>query len=365
MQFPELGFYALPGHVHEPKKVFHEIDKADELGLGSVWLAERLNTKEVGVLSGIAAAKSQRMGIASGLISNLPLRNPLVVAGYASTMAAITDNRFALGIGRGIDALADRTGTARLNFKLLEDYIGILRRLWRGESVHYEGPAGTLRGASLGMTLDVPPPIIMGAMGAKTAYWSGQHCDGVVLNSLWSTSAVRESVKLIRQGAKDAGRNPKSVKVWAILMAACEVSEEVMLQTIIRRINTYVLFPPLFDGICDANGWDRSVAVEVRKAMAEIDGVPKPGTLGDEHTSREIADLRKVMALYPTQWIREGCAAGSAEECAPLLTERFEAGADGILFHGTTPDDLAPLLRLWRKQRPVALFEGRSVNPGL
>ena len=99
--YPELGYYTLPGHVTHPGDAHREISDGEAMGLGSVWISDRLNTKNVEVLSGIAAAHSQSMGIAAGLIANLPLRHPLVVAAYASTMQLLTGGRFALGIGRG------------------------------------------------------------------------------------------------------------------------------------------------------------------------------------------------------------------------------------------------------------------------
>jgi 5,10-methylenetetrahydromethanopterin reductase len=367
-QFPELGYYTLPGHVSDPKLVIEEVKIGDELGLGSVWISERLNTKNVEVLSGVAAAVSGRMGIASGLIANLPLRNPLVTAAYASTMMKLTDNRFALGVGRGVDGLADATGTARLNFKLLEDYIGILRQLWRGESVTYDGIAGNLRGVTLGMTLDPMPPVIMAVMGDKTAYWAGRFCDGVVYNSLWTKQAVEHSTCLVRKGAEDAGRDPKSVKVWTILVTACEVSEDIMLKDIVRRMNTYLLFPPMFDSICDANGWDKKAAIKLREALSKIDGDKKKmqkGMMGDENTSRNLDDVRRTFDLYPKEWIYEGNAVGTADECAQCVRDRFDAGADGVLLHGSHPSNLAPLLKVWPKYRPVGIFDKRSANPGL
>jgi probable F420-dependent oxidoreductase len=362
-QFPEFGFYALPGHAPAPKRIFEEIATADEIGLGSTWIGERPNTKDIGVTSGIAAAITRRMGIAAGLIANLPLRHPLVIAGYGSTMAAVTDNRFTLGIGRGLDQVAAVTGTPRLNFKLLEDYIGILRQLWSGETVNYEGPLGKMHGLALGITLDVPPPILMGLLGKKTAYWAGRHCDGIVLTSLWTPAAVREFAQVARQGAKDAGKDPAKFRVWTTLMTACEVPEEVMLQTIIRRINTYILFPEAFDVICDANGWGRGVTVTVRNALKEYDSVIRAGPWGDEHTTRELDHLRRIRDLYPEEWILEGCAVGSAGDCVRSIQQRFEAGADGILFHGTSPDHLPPLLDAWRRIRP-ADFDQKPVNPG-
>ncbi|HEX6093872.1 MAG TPA: TIGR03857 family LLM class F420-dependent oxidoreductase [Dongiaceae bacterium] len=364
VQFPELGFYALPGHTLDPKPIFQQIRTADEIGLGSTWIAERLNTKEIGVLSGVAAALSPRMAVVAGLMGNLPMRNPLVVAGYASTMAMLSDNRFALGLGKGVAQLADMTCTPRVTMKIIEDTVDMLRRLWRGESVSYEGPAGKLRNATLSMALDIPPPIIIGLLGWKTAYWAGRVADGVVLNSMTSTRAVREYVRVIRAGARDSGRDPASVKVWTILMTACEVPEETMLRTIIRRMNTYILWPAAFDWTCEVNGWDKAVAAGIRQTLAEIDGPMKSGgTLGDEFTTRDRDKLRRMRDAYPSHWIHDGSAVGTAAECAPLIRERFEAGADGILFHGTSPDDLPPLLGAWRRIRP-AQFDQRSVVPG-
>lgn len=362
---PELGVYALPGHVFEPKQIVEEIAAADELGLGSVWISERLNSKNVEVLSGLAAAKTSRMGIASGLLANMPLRNPLVTAGYASTMMMLTDNRFALGVGRGFNYLADAAGIPHSTFKIMEDYITILRQLWRGERVDYSGPLGTFRGMVLGAKLETPPPVIMAVMGDKTCHWAGQFCDGVLLNALWGPAAVRHSAQLVRQGALDAGRDPNSVRIWTILVTACDVPEEVVLTTVIRRMNTYLLAREIIGLRCDANGWDRSAADKLRDALKVFDTGPQAGMHQDEHTTRNLDHLRKMRELYPKQWLNEGVAIGTAHECVQKALDRFDAGADGILFHGTHPAHLRSFMEVWRAQRPKGRFDGRSANPGL
>ena len=363
-RFPELGFYSLPGHALSPKDIFEEVRSGDDLGFGSTWVGERPNTKDIGVMGGIAAAESPNMGIATGLISNLPLRHPLAIAGFASTMASVTDGRFALGIGRGIDKLADMTGTTRLTFKLLEDYITILRQLWRGEAVTYDGPAGKLGGIPLGIELETPPPVIMGPMGYKGCYWAGQHCDGVLLTSLMTKNAVTELSSAVRKGAEDAGRDPQSVRIWTIQVTACDVSEEDVLNYVVRRMNTYVLFPSMMKVMCKANGWDLAVAEKIRRTLAEIDGSDTSGAMSDEHTSRELDDLRRMRELYPDEWLYEGNAVGSAQDCAKHTREMFDAGVDSVLFHGSPPQKLASLLKVWPKHRPVEKVQGLSVNPG-
>ena len=365
IRFPELGYFALPGHALTPKNLFQEVADGDALGLGSVWVSERFNSKEIGVMSGAAAARSDNIGIATGLIGNLPLRHPLVLAGYASTMAQITDNRFTLGMGRGMNSWADATGTPKLNFKLLEDYVTILRSLWRGETVNYRGPLGNFTNMGLGISLEQIPPIIMAGMGDKTCEWAGKHCDGVVFNSLWTKEAVERSTRIVRKSAMEAGRDPEDVRVWTIQVTACETSEEDMLTYVIRRMNTYILFKWMFDTLCEHNGWDASKADKLRQELAAIDGEYKSGGYGDESTTRDMDLLRRMRDLYPEEWIYGGNAVGTADDCAKATLERFQAGADGVLIHGSPPKKLAPLLEAWPKYRPHDRFTGRSVNPGL
>ena len=365
--FPELGFYTLPGHVDDPGRILSEPAEGEGLGLGSVWISERFGTKDIGVLSGVALARTERIGIASGLIGQLGLRSPLVTASYASTMMEVSGGRFALGIGRGIDAVADATGTPRATFAYLEDYIDVLRRLWRGERVEHDSPVATLKGSTLGMEMEVPPPIVMAAMGDETCRWAGRHCDGVLFNSLWSTEAVEHSTRMVREGAEQAGRDPASVRVWTILVTACEVPEETMLNTIVRRMNTYMYFPFFVEALCRVNGWDPAKAAEVTATLKEIDaGAQAPkGALGDEATSREVGALRRMYEAYPEEWIHQGNAVGDREHCAKCALERFEAGADGVLFHGSAPGDLAPVLEAWPRHRPASVPDGLPANPGL
>jgi 5,10-methylenetetrahydromethanopterin reductase len=361
--YPEFGYYALPGHALDPRTLPEELTTGERLGLGSVWLSERLNTKSVEVCSGVAAALTTRMGIASGLMSNMPLRNPLVSAAYASTMSKLTGDRFALGIGRGVNALADRTGTPRLTFRLMNDYIDVMRRLWRGETVSHDGPAGRFEGLALGAELETPPPIIAAAMGDQTARWAGRVCDGVVFNSLWSAKAVANSAEMVRQGAEEAGRNPAEVRIWTVLVTACDVPRDVMLATIIRRMNTYLYIPGMFEDLCQVNGWDPAPLPKLRAALAEIDTTSATGVVGDEATTRDHTQLERLAAMYPEEWIAEGNAVGDPEQALRAVRDRLDAGADGILFHGTHPADLATLLTAWDRHRTQQQMPSLA-NPG-
>lgn len=145
-------------------------------------------------------------------------------------------------------------------------------------------------------------------------------------------------------------------------MTACEVPDEIYLSTIVRRMNTYFYVPGFFETLCSVNGWDASELPVLRGALAEIDPATQKGMLGDEATTRVIDEIRRVADLYPKHWITEGNGVGSSTEVAEATRARFDAGADGVVFHGTHPTHLTPLLQVWdrhRPQRPVL-----SANPG-
>lgn len=363
IKYPELGAYMLPGHIFDPREAIGETEAARDLGLGSIWVSERFSAKNCDVLSGAAAMLTDEMGIAAGLIQNLPTRHPIATAGYAATMAKLTGDRFALGVGRGTASFADATGTPRINFKVMGDYIDVLRKLWRNERVDYEGPLGTFTNLRLGVELDRTPPVMVAAMGDKTLEWAGANADAVILNSLWSPSAVAHSANLIRKGAEEAGKDPNTVRIWTILMTACDVPEEKFLSWIVRRINTYLVFPPLFDAICDGNGWDKSLAPGLRAALAELDGPPASGTMGDEATTRDFDKLRRMADLYPREWIEQGCAVGTGADGARAIADRIDAGAHSVLFHGSHPQNLGTVVEAWGAIRPAKL-DALSPNPG-
>lgn len=354
--FPEFGFYAQPGHVFDAPRVLDDTRTGEALGLGSLWISERLGAKDAPVLSGAAAAVSDRIHIGSGLIANLPLRHPLAVASYGATMSLLSGGRFVLGIGRGQPALAKATHTPNLTFEILESYVAALRALWRGEAVSGTAGGWQMDGVSLGMELADPPPIIMGVEGDKTAQWAGRVCDGVMIQGLWNVEGTAHTARLVRAGAEAAGRDPAEVEILAALITACEVSEEEMLQTIIRRWNTYMHYPVFLDNVCRINGWDRKRMEDIRERVNAISLRRRPassGPWGDENVSRELGDLIEARDLYPTEWLHAAFAVGDRRHCAQAVRDRMDAGCDGIIFHGTTPANLKPLIEAWPDFRPT------------
>src|ERR1700761_7483303 len=73
---------------------------AEALGFRRVFLSERWNLKEAGVVLAAIAARTEHIDVASGIITT-PARHPLHAAGLGATLQAAFGPRFVLGLGRG------------------------------------------------------------------------------------------------------------------------------------------------------------------------------------------------------------------------------------------------------------------------
>lgn len=356
-KFPELGFYTLPGHTRTPADLIDEVRQAEAMGIGSAWISERVDVKEVSVLAGAAAAVTQDIYICSGA-TNINTRHPVITASMATTASRLSHGRFALGVARGIGVRTGLWGLAPVSNAHLREFVDMMKSLWRGERVMgYDGPLGNYPYLHMADWIDDADkiPLLFGAWGEKSLEFAGGIFDGVYLSTFFSDTAVAKAVAAVRRGAEKAGRDPASVKVWSVVATACEPDEETYLRAIIARMATYLQAPDLAQLLIDINGWN---AAPLEKFRANETVASMRGGIDSSAT---LDQLREIAPLIPPEWLP--AAIGSAEACAQRWQDQFKAGADGVIIHAATPRQFAPVLKAYEKIRDAKRFEGRSNRP--
>jgi alkanesulfonate monooxygenase SsuD/methylene tetrahydromethanopterin reductase-like flavin-dependent oxidoreductase (luciferase family) len=127
-----------------PAQGIEDIVDAERVGFRAAWMSERWDIKEAAVILSGGAARTSRIEIATGLVCPTT-RHPWQMAAFAATMQCCYGPRFTLGLGRGDNAIFRDMGLRMSTYRELTDYVEILRTLWRGDTVSYDGPAARAR----------------------------------------------------------------------------------------------------------------------------------------------------------------------------------------------------------------------------
>ncbi|MFM8564091.1 MAG: TIGR03857 family LLM class F420-dependent oxidoreductase [Acidimicrobiia bacterium] len=342
-QLHELGFYTLPGAPKSPRDLIAEVERAEELALGSCFISERFNIKEAVTLSGAVGAVSRRLGICTAA-TNHNTRHPLVTASYATTMHRLTGGRFTLGIGRGIEALYRAYGMSPVTTAQMEDFVGVMRRLFAGEVIiGHDGPMGRYPVLALDPSFSEDIPLGITAFGPRTLELAGRAFDCVILHTFFTDETTARCVRIVRESAERAGRDPASVKIWSCFATIGDhIAEDVRLKKTVGRLATYL--QAYGDLMVSTNHWDPAVLERFR----EDDFVR--GFRGALDNAATTEDLQRVAPLIPDEWLAPA-ATGTAEQCVAAIRGQFDLGVDGVIMHGASPDDLAPIVGEYRRTK--------------
>ena len=346
-RFPELGFYVLPGHSRTPRDALKQAQDAEALGVGNLMLSERADYKEASAICGAIAAVTESIYIGTSA-TNLNTRHPVVTASMGSTLNRLSNGRFALGLAKGVNLRWRALGLPVITYQREAEFIRLMRRLWRGETISgYEGALGNYAQLSLAPYIDEDIPMSL--------EHAGRVYDGVHLHTFMGPAALTTAVRQVRAGEAAAGRAPGTVKVWSVLATACDVDEATYLKYIIARLVTYLQIPGYGDMLAEINGWDADQLAAIRSS----DAVTSVGGLVDSVASTQ--QMAAIEPLVPEAW--RSAAVGTAQSCAERWVQEFEAGADGIIIHASTPEEFAPVLDAYARIRPDALFAERTNRP--
>ena len=355
-QMNEIGFYVLAGQPQSPAELLDEVPTAESLALGSVFISERFNIKEGVTLSGAVGAISQSLGIATAA-TNHNTRHPIVTASYATTMHRLTNGRFTLGLGRGIAPLFDAYGIPRITTAQLEDFVGILRRLFRGEVIiGHDGPAGSFPVLHLDASFQEDIPIGFVAFGPNSLAFAGRNVDMVVLHTFFTDETTERCVRAIRTAAEEHGRDPASVRIWSCYATVHDgLPQSLQLKKTVGRLATYL--QGYGDLLVRTNDWDPDVLARFRADPVVGSVAGAIDSKADEQT------LEHIATLIPDAWL-EPAATGTPQRCAERVLRQFDLGVDGVIMHGASPQELAPVVDAYRDLRPAGRFSKLQPNPG-
>jgi len=199
----------------------------DDLGFHSIYFIDHLlaipdpagDILESWTTMTACAALTRRVRVGGNVLCN-SFRSPALLAKMAATLDVISGGRFELGIGAGwhepeYHAYGFDFPSPGTRIAQLAEAVRIIKRLWAGERVDFEGRHYRLRdGLCRPLPVQSPrPPIIIGGAGErKMLRLVAEEAD------VWNCSAgnyaqLDAKLAVLREHCRAAGRDPASLEL--------------------------------------------------------------------------------------------------------------------------------------------------------
>jgi G6PDH family F420-dependent oxidoreductase len=205
--------YKLASEAFGPNEIIRQAVRAEEVGFDFVemsdhfhpWLDVQGHSSFTWTVLGAVAARTDRVGLVTGVTCPTMRYHPAIIAQAAATLALVSGGRFTLGVGagerlnehvvgRGFPAVAQRHAMFR-------EGLEIIRLLWQGGYRSYEGRYLQLEDARV---FDLPerlPEIAVAAGGPAAARIAAELGD-----ALFATEPDPDLVREYREaGGRGAG----------------------------------------------------------------------------------------------------------------------------------------------------------------
>ncbi|UGT54283.1 TIGR03557 family F420-dependent LLM class oxidoreductase [Nocardia asteroides] len=208
----QIGF-KLAAEAFGPNELVRQAVRAEAAGFDFVemsdhfhpWLDEQGHSPFVWTVLGTLAARTERIGLATGVTCPIIRYHPAIIAQAAATTALVSDGRFTLGIGSGERLNEHIVGRefppVATRQAMLREALEIIRLLWQGGYRSYDGRYLSLSDARVFDLPDRLPDIAVAAGGAAAARVAAELGDG-----LFSTEPDAE---LVRTYQREGGTGPR------------------------------------------------------------------------------------------------------------------------------------------------------------
>ena len=187
----------------DSQAVLAEIERAEELGIGAVWLTTGVGLDAL-TLFAAAAVRTRRILLGTAITPTFP-RHPVVVAQQVQVLHHLAPGRFRLGVGPSHRPIMEGTFGVDFHAPLghLSEYIHILKSLLHKGAVDFNGRYYKSH-TEMGLTVDVP--VMASALQAKSFELCGAEADGAISWVCPGKYLKEVALPAMKAGAQKAGR---------------------------------------------------------------------------------------------------------------------------------------------------------------
>ena len=181
--------------------------------------------------------RTERIQIGTSVMTPTFRYNPAVVAQAFATLGCLYPGRIILGVGTGeaLNEIATGFSGEWPEFKerlaRLREAVDLMRQLWVGDRVDFDGEYYKTVGASIYDVPDGGIPVYIAAGGPVVARYAGRAADGFICTSGKGEELYKDKlIPAMREGAEAAGKNPDDVDRMIEIKISYDTDPELALE---------------------------------------------------------------------------------------------------------------------------------------
>ena len=325
-----FGITFLPGR---PAQLVDWCRAAEAAGFDQIGIADSQSLyREVYVSTTLCAVNTQRVRFGPRVINPLT-RHPSVAASAAATLEELAPGRTLLGIGTGFSAVYN-VGLRAATLAQLESYVRAVRGLLETGTAEYEGR--TLRQTWGRYRV----PLYVAASGPKTLRLAGQLADGVVIYTGLLPEIIRDSIRRVRSGAEEVGRDPDQIDLWWFPVATLAEDRQAAIHEIKMSL------APAGSHLARFGSDGKHVPPELLPKLQQLAARYRI----DQHDQPNSANRALLDELGLVDYLADRYAiVGTPSDCIRKIQQAAEAGARQ-LWISVHFDDKLRFIREWSEQ---------------
>ena len=289
----------------------------DGLGYRDFWYTDVRFGRECYLGLAAVAAATGRIQLGPGVTDPFT-RHPAITAATIATFDELSGGRALLGLGIGGQGFRELGVERRRPVAALRETIEVVRGLWSGRTVDFQGKVVSLAGGRLGFTpVRDRIPIRIATHGPQIARLAGKIADGVLIANVLLPDVFSFYLDRIREGMDAVGRTLDGFDLGLRVEACISEDHEAAIDVMRRRMAARLIgqYPH----------WDYlgEMGIVLPEAFAEIAG------------TKDVSLAGEAAAVMPDEVVDNTVLAGNAEYVAERLARvsRPEIGSITVRPH--------------------------------
>jgi len=186
---------------------------ADDIGMDSIWMSDHLCFRDSMTTSMALLASTKKIKVAAAPASPYS-RNPIITAMALATMDEFAPGRVIASPGTGNAAALKEAGMESPHpLQTMREYVEILRRYLKGDTVDFQGKMFHINGAKMGFVPADPIKMYITAVRSRMLQLGGEIGDGVLLSAGCAPGYIAKCAGEIGDGAQKAGKRRGDVDI--------------------------------------------------------------------------------------------------------------------------------------------------------